>query len=172
METSTIAYAQPKPHPPDAIDMLLVSKAGFWIRAIAYSLDQILIGTLVLVLSVAAIITLGYAGALIEGQNMYGLFSSNSLMYGVAIFYIGFLIDGIYFTFFHGYSGQTVGKMIMGLRVVKTDGSPLGYATAFKRWLGYFASSFILGIGYLMIAFTRDKQALHDKIADTYVIRL
>ena len=54
-----------------------------------------------------------------------------------------------------------------------TDGSQLTYGRAAKREvLGKFVSSILLGIGYLMVAFDSQKQGLHDKIADTYVIKL
>lgn len=46
------------------------------------------------------------------------------------------------------------------------------YGKAFLRWVGYSISGLTLGIGYLMVAFTKQKQGLHDKIAGTYVIRL
>ena len=54
-----------------------------------------------------------------------------------------------------------------------SDGSDLTYGRAAKREiLGKFVSSILLGIGYLMVAFDNQKQGLHDKIADTYVIKL
>ncbi len=49
----------------------------------------------------------------------------------------------------------------------------MNYGRAAKREiLGKFVSSILLGIGYLMVAFDSQKQGLHDKIADTYVIKL
>jgi uncharacterized RDD family membrane protein YckC len=75
--------------------------------------------------------------------------------------------------FFIGYCGQTPGKMALRIKVVCTDGSQLTYGRAAKREvLGKFVSSILLGIGYLMVAFDHRKQGLHDKIADTYVIKL
>lgn len=154
------------------VDLLLVSKAGFWVRAAAYSLDQLLLNMLVLTLGLLALVMLTYGGILETGGDIFNLSYVGWLKYISAISWGRLVLEGIYFTLLHGYSGQTVGKLIMNLRVVTTAGERLNYRRAFKRWLGYFASSFILGIGYLMVAFTQDKQGLHDKIAATYVVRL
>ena len=79
----------------------------------------------------------------------------------------------VYYVFFTGYCGQTPGKMAIRVKVIRTDGSEIGYGRAFLREVpGKFLSGLILGIGYLMIAFDAQKQGLHDKIADTYVIKL
>jgi uncharacterized RDD family membrane protein YckC len=57
--------------------------------------------------------------------------------------------------------------------VVKTDGSPLTVGGAIVRYVGYIVDSIIFGlpIGYLWAAFDKDKQAWHDKMAGTYVIK-
>ncbi len=154
------------------IDLLLASKAGFWVRAVAYLLDKLLISTLVAVFILLALVILNYMGLSVLNEGLLDFPSPTSLKYLLAVTYGRLLVDGIYFTFFHGYGGQTVGKMIMNLRVITIAGTRLSYGKAFKRWLGYMASGFILWIGYLMVAFTKDNQGLHDKIAGTYVIRL
>lgn len=68
-------------------------------------------------------------------------------------------------------NGQTPGKMALGIRIVKTDGSPISFGVAILRYIGYWVSSIILYIGFLMIAWDSKKQGLHDKIAGTYVVR-
>ena len=68
--------------------------------------------------------------------------------------------------------GKTPGKMVMGVEIVKTDGSPIGFGRAILRYVGYIISSIILFIGFLMIAFDSKKQGLHDKIAGTCVIKI
>ncbi|HTP25298.1 MAG TPA: RDD family protein, partial [Anaeromyxobacteraceae bacterium] len=76
-----------------------------------------------------------------------------------------------YFTMFIGMGGQTPGKMLLGLKVVRTDGEAVGFGRALVRWLGQCLSLLLLGLGFLMVAFSGRKQGLHDKIAGTYVIR-
>ena len=78
-----------------------------------------------------------------------------------------------YAVFFTGYCGQTPGKMALRIKVIRTDGSQITYGRAALREVpGKFISGILLGIGYLMVAFDSQKQGLHDKIADTYVIKL
>ena len=89
------------------------------------------------------------------------------------IWLFGTTISLGYAVFFTGYCGQTPGKMALRIKVIRTNGSQLTYGRAVKREvLGKFVSSILLGIGYLMVAFDSQKQGLHDKIADTYVIKL
>jgi uncharacterized RDD family membrane protein YckC len=76
-----------------------------------------------------------------------------------------------YVTFFLGKYGATPGKMALGLKVVRSDGSELTYARAFGRYLAEYLSAFTLMIGYIIAAFDREKRALHDHICDTRVIR-
>jgi uncharacterized RDD family membrane protein YckC len=78
-----------------------------------------------------------------------------------------------YRVFFIGYCGQTPGKMAVRVKVIRTDGTDVGYVRALLREVvGKFLSKLILGIGYLMVAFDSRKQGLHDKIADTYVVKI
>ena len=67
--------------------------------------------------------------------------------------------------------GQTLGKMAMGIKVVMANGEPVEFGSAMLRYFGYWLSWLILGIGYLMIAFSAEKRGLHDNIAGTVVIR-
>jgi uncharacterized RDD family membrane protein YckC len=63
--------------------------------------------------------------------------------------------------------------MAVRVKVIRTDGTEIGYVRAFLREVvGKFLSKLLLGIGYLMVAVDSRKQGLHDKIADTYVIKL
>ena len=65
----------------------------------------------------------------------------------------------------------TVGKRIFNLYVVRTDGSKIGFWRALARAAAYILSSLFFGMGFLMIAFNKDKQGLHDLICDTMVVR-
>ena len=65
----------------------------------------------------------------------------------------------------------TLGKKALGLRVVDINGNRITFLHATGRYLAEFLSSCTLGIGLLMVAFTEKKQALHDMLASTYVVR-
>ena len=81
-------------------------------------------------------------------------------------------IGAAYFTLFIGSRGQTLGKMVMGLKVIRTDGTDVGYALALGRWGGYLLSSFICMIGFLLPLFRSDNLALHDLICKTEVVKI
>jgi uncharacterized RDD family membrane protein YckC len=84
----------------------------------------------------------------------------------------GWLTATIYFVSQWSSSKQaTPGMRIMGVKMVGYDYKRISFTRAFGRYLAMFLSGLTLGIGYFMIAFTKRKQALHDMIAKTYVIR-
>jgi uncharacterized RDD family membrane protein YckC len=68
--------------------------------------------------------------------------------------------------------GATVGDIIFGLKVVRVDGAPLEWVTVIVRALACFFSVLAVGLGFIWIAFDREKQAWHDKIAGTVVVKL
>ncbi len=68
--------------------------------------------------------------------------------------------------------GATLGKMAVGLRVVTDQGERLTFARATGRFFGKFVSAIILGIGFIMVAFTDRKRGLHDMMAGTLVVHL
>jgi uncharacterized RDD family membrane protein YckC/cytoskeletal protein CcmA (bactofilin family) len=67
--------------------------------------------------------------------------------------------------------GATVGGIIFGLKVVRVDGRPSDWVTMAVRALACFFSLIVVGLGFLWIAFDPQKQAWHDKIAGTVVVR-
>ncbi len=85
-----------------------------------------------------------------------------------ALFYFLFLY--LYFVFFFSTTGQTVGKAIMGLRVVTTDGKRISVKRSFIRTLCYTLSLAPLGLGFLWVLGEDRRRAWHDKIAHTYVL--
>ena len=82
------------------------------------------------------------------------------------------LLAIVYFTVLEGSSSQTIGMRALGLKVVDANtGGPIDYSRAFVRSLGRILASLAIGIGYLWIAWDKDKQGWHDKIGSTYVVK-
>lgn len=80
--------------------------------------------------------------------------------------------SGLYFTFLTAFlKGRTVGKRLLGIRVVRLDGNAITYWVAFERFGGYAASLFTGMEGFLRILWDRNRQCLEDKLAETVVIR-
>jgi uncharacterized RDD family membrane protein YckC len=85
---------------------------------------------------------------------------------------MGFIIGGIYYAAMESSVKRgTLGKLMSGLQVVRSNGEPLTFGRAIIRYIGRYLNLLTLGIGFLMIAFTARKQGLHDMIADTVVLR-
>lgn len=140
-------------------------KAGFWIRVVSSIIDFIVVTVVQMIL----VFFLGMAGGIMGGE----LSDEGHFMMGMTTGLFGMILTWAYYVFFTGYCGQTPGKMALRIKVIRTDGSGLGYGTAFLREvIGKFISWILLCIGYLMVAFDAQKQGLHDKIAGTYVIKL
>jgi uncharacterized RDD family membrane protein YckC len=75
-----------------------------------------------------------------------------------------------YFVIFHGLEGKTIGKWLLGLRVVGAERSAVTYRRAFLRWLGLVGFAPVL-LGFLWILWSREKRGWHDFLARTWVIR-
>ena len=76
----------------------------------------------------------------------------------------------IYFAYQWSLSGKTLGMAVLGIRVVTTDGSPIGPRQAVLRTLTLPLSFLILGLGFVGILTNRDRHALHDRLAGTAVV--
>ena len=69
-------------------------------------------------------------------------------------------------------SGQSVGKMLAGLHIVSTDGTPARYrAVLFRQTIGYLLTLITFGLGFLFSAFNRSGRSLHDFVSQTVVIK-
>jgi uncharacterized RDD family membrane protein YckC len=92
------------------------------------------------------------------------------------IFIFGFLkvaLWSLYFIIFIGKCGQTPGKKILGLKVLKFNGDPVNYKSAgIRSLIGYPLSLFTFGLGFIWALLDKNSQCLHDKIADTLVIKI
>jgi uncharacterized RDD family membrane protein YckC len=74
-----------------------------------------------------------------------------------------------YFVVFHGLAGKTIGKWLLGLRVIGDDQRSITYRRAFLRWLGLVIFAPLV-IGLLWVLWSREKRAWHDFMAHTWVI--
>jgi uncharacterized RDD family membrane protein YckC len=153
--------------------MAVYKFAGFWRRLVAYIVDYTIINIIFFILAI--IVTIAFILGSLSGNSrnwMADLANPAHLTFLVLpamVFYIAISIA--YFTYFHGIKGRTPGKMLLGLKVLSTDGTLIGFGIAFLRSVGYLVSS-ILYIGFIWAAFDRRKQGWHDKIAGTVVVIL
>lgn len=143
--------------PTSTVNVAPFGYAGFWRRLYANIIDSLIIGV------VASPLSYTISSSV---KN-----SSDTTTTNIGIF--SFIISFAYVAFFWvSQNGQTLGKRIMGVRVIKDDGSPVDLATAVVRYIGYALSSLIFCLGYLAAAFDSRKRAWHDRIAHTLVVRV
>lgn len=89
-----------------------------------------------------------------------------------ASFFIGLVVPAAYGITLHGRYGQTLGKRLLRIKVVRSDGSPLTYGRATGRHFADLLSSMTFLVGYLMAAVDDERRALHDRLCDTRVIEV
>jgi len=151
--------------------MIVYKFAGFWRRLVAFMIDSTIVTIIFVVLCVITALAF-FFGAMSADNNTWiadltNLTGFSSLLLLILVFYIA--INIAYFTYFHGTTGRTPGKMLLGLQVCSADGTEVSFGIAFLRAVGYLVSSLLLTIpiGFIWAAFDKKKQAWHDKIAGT-----
>jgi uncharacterized RDD family membrane protein YckC len=139
-----------------------VSYAGFWIRAAALILDSLIVGVVTFFIG----FILGVVGGASKGALPATLVENLASL-------IGIVVSFSYYVLMVWKKGATLGKQAVGLRVLRGNGENMSLGrAALREIVGKFASGIILGIGYIMAAFSDKKRALHDMIADTVVVDL
>jgi uncharacterized RDD family membrane protein YckC len=134
------------PPPPPTSSTLPGPRAGFGERLVAAIIDAVILWVVDLVL---------YAALRVVGSGL------------------GLLVGLGYYAFFEGGpAGQTIGKRVMNIRVVRADGSgqELGWATALIRYVCRIISGLACLLGYLWMLWDRDQMTWHDKLSQTVVV--
>ena len=140
-------------------DALPTRPAGFWVRAVAFGIDAVL--CMLVQASLSAL-----------GRVLVGAGRGDNTAAEPTAFFFTVIFAATYWTTLTMVAGQTLGKSIVGVRVVGIDGALLTFGPAFLRYLASGLSLAIMGFGYLMAGLRRDKRALHDLIAGSRVERL
>ena len=138
-------------------------KVGFWRRTGAYLFDAIGLAIITSIIGgilyPAPAVPIGSSGD--DFATAYSRGSGFNLLVNAAYF-VGLWVY---------WNGQTLGMKVLGIKVVKTDGSALTLSTGIIRFIGLIISFICLLIGVIWVAFDANKQGWHDKIASTYVVK-
>ncbi|MGA8570980.1 MAG: RDD family protein [Desulfobaccales bacterium] len=144
--------------------------AGFWLRLVALVIDSIFIAIVILGAVTVARVILGVAVHVRLGAGGHG-FQAFERGRGL-IFLIIMVVPWLYWALMESSSHQaTLGKMALGLKVTDLEGEPISFGRATGRYFGKIVSELILYIGFMMAGWTAKKQALHDIMAGTLVVR-
>lgn len=152
--------------------MIVHRYGGFWRRGAAILIDKFILNILSFILVFLEISVLPespYSHYPDSSSGIQELMSGHFLIGHIIVFT---LMGAVYFTYFHAAFGQTPGKMLLKLKVIGTTGRGLTYGAALLRWFCYILSLLPFYMGFIWAAFDGKKQAWHDKLAGTLVIRL
>jgi len=150
---------------PEIRETNLTNYAGFWRRLAALLIDLLIISVPVYFLA-----TLFSSNP----SESLGTNTTQEIEYQYFNIYnaTSFLLNWLYFALLESSAKQaTWGKQAMGIKVVRIDGRQLTFLRASLRYFSKIISGVTVFVGYIMAAFTARKQALHDIIADTLVLK-
>lgn len=139
-----------------------IQLAGFWRRLIAYIIDALLVGV------ASSAIESIVAGLMRAGPTDAAGFGERGGL-------VSLVLGALYFGYFWSRSGQTVGYLALGTRLIRTDGAPVSFWIGVLRYFLIYLSFALCLIPAIISAFMiglgSRKQAIHDLIAGTLVIR-
>ncbi len=134
--------------------------AGFPSRAVAFTIDLVIVVFLIGLLS--------WVVTLLE--TLFELFISRDLnLVRAYAFTIPFIV-ALYYVGSWALTGGTIGKRLLGLRVVRADGFPPTVGRSIVRFVGYFLSAVVFFLGFIWALFDDEHRAWHDDLAGTWVV--
>ena len=140
--------------------------AGFVTRLLAFVIDRIIVFAVVTVVTTVVAFLLDF----LKITESLGTPDQVRLIVGGSAGGFGLIAYVVYDVAFRVLAGQTVAMRFLGLRVVRTDGSRLGWVRAIIREIGYVISAILLFLGFLWILVDNRRQGWHDKLAGTLVV--
>lgn len=136
-------------------------------RTAAIIIDQIILMIAIGILAVP----LGISATLFSGAQGFMNFAPNTAFIGTLVA-LNFVVWIVYFTYFEGTSGQTLGKKALGIKVVKENRKKLTYGDALIRTILRIIDSVgIYILGLIVIVVSEKKQRIGDLAAHTIVVR-
>lgn len=149
-------------------------RAGFGIRCLAMAVDLLFVAMLDGALLFGGVVLIGKTTGIVDmvlaSRGLEFLAVVAPLLKAALATMI--CIPPIYFIAMTVLFGQTIGKMITGIRVVRSSGGRVTFAPAVVRFFAYVPSGALLFAGFLWIIWDPERQGWHDMLADTVVIRL
>lgn len=132
--------------------------AGFWIRLLAFIFD------LIIITGINSMLCSLLFPSEANISFLYKIVNINSLFLGIT--------GSIYFVLMTRYFQQTLGKMIVGIKVIQRNGEQLSWITVIFREVVARSLSQIMGLylGYILCWFNSEKRCVHDYLSDTWVV--
>jgi uncharacterized RDD family membrane protein YckC len=139
--------------------VIMARPAGFWIRAVAALID----------FGVFAVVrmSLGVLAARVWRMDVDAALGLSGVLFTCTALFVV-----LYVVTLHTLDGQTLGKLIVRVRVIDANGAAPALGASVLRFIGYFLSLLPFGFGFIMAGLRTDRRALHDLLAGTHVERL
>jgi uncharacterized RDD family membrane protein YckC len=151
---------------PVALGPATVQYAGFWLRFVAWLIDAIGLWFVGAVLG----LVFGFVGGILDSTT--GANGTIQSIASVLAYAIGLAGQWLYFSLMESSAHQaTLGKLALGIRVIDYEGGRISFGRATGRYFGKLISGLLCYVGFAMAGFTDRKQALHDIMASTLVVR-
>lgn len=148
---------------------------GFWIRVVAYLIDQLVIGAVAVPLYVTLVgpsLLRIIQQSQQSGEEPSPEFIGPLIAKGLVFACIAIVGKWLYEALLTSSSWQaTVGKRVLRLKVTDDFGNRISFARATGRYFAKILSGWIMCVGYIMVAFTDRKRGLHDILCNTLVVR-
>lgn len=155
--------------PTEQPQTILGEYAGFVTRLIAWLIDRIIIVSIISILSAVATFILNNVALVQRMNELLGIEDIMVLVVTAIVVVVSITLIILYDIGLPVLAGQTLGKFVMGVRIVRTNGERLTVRSAIVRYLGYLVS-FILLLGFLWVLWDNRRQGWHDKLARTFVV--
>lgn len=144
--------------------------AGFWKRLLASFIDGLIIGIPINIIVLPISFIFGFTVYSVTPYEDGGVADGIMALFQFGVFIFTTVVTWLYFALMESSKKQaTLGKRALGIKVTTTNGGRISFGRATGRYFGKILSS-IFCIGYLMVAFTRRKQGLHDMMSGCLVV--
>lgn len=140
-----------------------VQFAGFFTRFAAFCIDSFIAGLLLLVVRIPMFVDM------IGGSN--GLLSTKVLFEFSGWDIVIYLLTCLYFVTLTYYSGATIGKRLLKIKVISIDGEKLSFMDVlYRETIGRFLCTVTMNMGYILVGIDKEKRGFHDMLCDTRVV--
>jgi uncharacterized RDD family membrane protein YckC len=155
--------------------------AGFWIRVAAHLIDNLIVSIPFVVIWFALVMMIVGASVFAPLLQLHSAQADPALVASfvgtIIVLYLTLILGRLIVVWLYhailesGPHQSTWGKRILGLKVTSMTGQRISFGHATGRYFSSIITNMTMGIGYLMVAFTDQKQTLHDLIAGTLVVK-
>jgi len=156
--------------------LLLGNYAGFVTRAAALIIDIVIVSIAVIAINWIISLPLNYFFSFDVQSCLLSTSEHNTVVVwfcrSIQLLWLAVILTTapLYFAILTSLNGQTIGKYVMGLRVVRFDGQRMTFFGSLLRWFAYFLSALPFGLGFFVVLVDAQRRALHDRIAGTCVV--